>query len=346
MLIGPALDRRAAATRDKPYAAANMTAVLLLVAGVAVIYLSLRLTLGYGSRAHAVLLLLGAAASAFVALMASPAARLRIGWKARREPIAARPLRFALEQILAGIAVAALIAVFSRVLRVVLDDASVDLRHFSLHPWSGARLTLLGGILACHLAALWAATLVFATTLARWRLPRAWRIERIIAILCWTAPAVVLAVVAGVRQWPIPAFGLIASAVGCAVAGGLASRAVAWFRHATVAGRILALFIAFVVPSLLLYPSVNFFTERNLRSVIATRYTVEAQNHYQTLQERLAEARNEIDALPLAEHVRSAAGAGRRTAHRERVFRLETDGARPRTPDVGSGVVQTRVGHS
>ena len=46
----------------------------------------------------------------------------------------------------------------------------------------------------------------------------------------------------------------------------------------------------------------NFFTERNVRSVIATRYSVEAQNHYQTLQERLAEARAEIDKLSLAEH--------------------------------------------
>ena len=50
----------------------------------------------------------------------------------------------------------------------------------------------------------------------------------------------------------------------------------------------------------------NFFTERNVRSVIATRYSVEAQNHYQTLQERLAEARAEIDALSLGEHRRTA----------------------------------------
>ena len=206
------------------------------------------------------------------------------------------------QQLLAGLIVAALIPLFDRVLRAVLDDASVDLRHFSLHPWSAERLTLLGGILACHLATLWGATLVFATALARWRLRRAWQVERVIALLCWAAPVLGIVAVAASREWPIPAWGVIVSTAVCAAAGLLASRAVAWFRHATVAGRILALFVAFLLPSLLLYPSVNFFTERNVRSVIATRYSVEAQNHYQTLQERLAEARAEIDQLSLAEH--------------------------------------------
>jgi signal transduction histidine kinase len=307
LLIGPALDKRAAATDDRTYLAASATAVLLLLGGGALIYLAMRLALANGARAHALLLLFGATGAAFVALMASPAARLRIGWRGRRRSPAVHPLQFVLEQILAGIVVAALIALFDRVLRAVLDDASVDLRHFSLHPWSAERLTLLGGILACYFAALWGATLACTTALARWRLRRAWRFERLIALLCWVAPAIVIVGVAASRDWPIPAWGMIASAAVCAVAGLFASRGVAWFRHATVAGRILALFIAFLVPSLLLYPSVNFFTERNVRDVIATRYSVEAQNHYQTLQERLADARAEIDSLPLAEHVRSGA---------------------------------------
>src|SRR6185436_5002919 len=124
---------------------------------------------------------------------------------------------------------------------------------------------------------------------------------------CWAAPVLGIVAVAASREWPIPAWGVIVSTAVCAAAGLLASRAVAWFRHDTVAGRILALFIAFLLPSLLIYPSVNFFTERNVRSVIARRHSVEAQNHYQTLQERLAEARAEIDHLSLAEHVTSAA---------------------------------------
>ena len=307
LLIGPALDKRAAATDDRTYGAANAAAVLLLFAGAAVLHAAMRLGLENGSRAHAPLLLFGATAAAFVALLASPVARLRIRWRGARRSPADHPLQFAGEQILAGIIVAGIIAVFDRTLQAVLDDASVDLRHFSLHPWSAERLALLGGILACHLAALWSATLVFATAVARWRARRTWRVERLAALVCWVAPAIVITAIAASRGWPVPARGVIVSIGVCGVAGLLTSRSFAWFRHATVAGRILALFIAFLMPSLLLYPSVNYFTERNVRGVIATRYTVEAQNHYQTLQERLAEARREIDSLPLAEHVRTGA---------------------------------------
>ena len=307
LLVGPSLDTRAVARDARTYLTANLLAILLLLSAAGVIYLAMRLAQLDRSGTHGVLLLFGATAAALVALLASPTARLRIGWRGRRRVPLDYPLRFALEQLLAGIIVAALIPLFDRVLRAVLDDASVDLRHFSLHPWSAERLTLLGGILACHLAALWGATLVFATALARWRLRRAWHVERVIALLCWAAPVLGIVAVAASREWPIPAWGVIVSTAVCAAAGLLASRAVAWFRHATVAGRILALFIAFLLPSLLIYPSVNFFTERNVRSVIATRYSVEAQNHYQTLQERLAEARAEIDHLSLAEHVTSAA---------------------------------------
>ncbi len=320
LLIGPALDRRAAARTHRAYCAATAVAAALLLAGAGVMWFALRLVLESGLRWHAELLVSGATAAALVALLASPAVRLRIAWRARRHSSSDRRLRFGLEQVLAGIAVAALVALFERMLRAVLDEASVDLRHFSLHPWSAERLTLLGGILAWHLAVLWAATLVVAASLSRWRLTRAWRLDAVLALACWVAPAVAVAVFAVTRQWPIPALGMIAAAATCSVAALLAPRAVAWFRHATVAARILALFVSFLAPSLLLYPSVHFFTERNVRSVIASRFSVEARNHYQTLQERLAEARTQIDALPLAEHVRDSTAAQSGTPRTESAF--------------------------
>ena len=91
-----------------------------------------------------------------------------------------------------------------------------------------------------------------------------------------------------------------------------------WYRHATVAARILALFVAFLMPALLLYPSIDFFAERATRRLITTQYAVEAQKHPQTLQERLTEARDEIDALPVlpGPRHRSHRGAVRRAAHR------------------------------
>jgi hypothetical protein len=52
------------------------------------------------------------------------------------------------------------------------------------------------------------------------------------------------------------------------------------------------------VPALLLYPSINFLSERGARRLITTQYSVEAQNHVQRLQELTLEARNEIDRDP------------------------------------------------
>src|SRR4029079_895734 len=64
-----------------------------------------------------------------------------------------------------------------------------------------------------------------------------------------------------------------------------------------VAARILALFVAFLLPALLLYPSVDYYAEAAMRSLIASQYAVQTQRHSQTLLERLTEARSEIDAL-------------------------------------------------
>ena len=54
----------------------------------------------------------------------------------------------------------------------------------------------------------------------------------------------------------------------------------------------------FLLPALLVYPSVHFFAERSMRQLVETRYAVEAMSHPQTLQDRLQEALAEIDALP------------------------------------------------
>jgi signal transduction histidine kinase len=72
---------------------------------------------------------------------------------------------------------------------------------------------------------------------------------------------------------------------------------VTWYRHATVAARIFALFLAFLVPAILIYPSLDFFAERAIQRLIAGQYAVDAQNHSKDLQTRLVEARAEIDAV-------------------------------------------------
>ena len=297
LLIGPLLDRRAAAAQSRKMIMATLAALGLLAAGAGTLWVAIAIGLGEWPPASAVLLVGGVTAAAAIALVAGPLVRARVAWRTHRRSVEERPVRFVLLQLAAGAVVAGLLVLFGRLLPRAVDPSAVDLRHFSLHPWNAARLALLTGILACHAAALWACTLILGAGIARWRFPRGrpWRSTQL--LLIWIAPAVIVAMAAQARGWTLPAFGLVLSATACAAAAFAGSRVVVWYRHTTVAARILALFVAFVLPALLLYPSVDYFAEAAMRSLIATRYAVEVQTHSQTLQNELEEARHEIDAM-------------------------------------------------
>jgi signal transduction histidine kinase len=67
--------------------------------------------------------------------------------------------------------------------------------------------------------------------------------------------------------------------------------------------------MAFLMPALLVYPTVHFYSDRALRQLIAeprTGYAVQAMTHPQTLQDRLRDAEAEINRLPLIDLVRRA----------------------------------------
>ena len=296
LLIGPALDRRARAVRPRAFVVSTAAALALLAAGAFTLWVALAIGLGGWPEASLVALLGGVTVAAAIALVASPLVRIRLAWRRVRRSASAEPLRFLLLQMLAGATVAGVLVLFARLLPRAVDPSAVDLRHFSLHPWNAARLALLTGILACHAAALWACTLILGVTLSRWRVPRTF-LAALRLLIVWVAPAGLVAAAAIVRGWTLPALGLVLSASACAVAALAGSRVVVWYRHTTVAARILALFGAFLIPALLLYPSVDYFAEAAMRSLIATRYAVEVQTHPQTLQAQLKQATQEIDAF-------------------------------------------------
>jgi signal transduction histidine kinase len=304
-LTGPLLDRRSVCRSAGRYRWLTAGAALLVAAGAALGWAALDTGFDGGPGPHVLMLVCTGSAAAVIALLAAPISQLRAAARARRREPSAAPVVFTLRHLLAGIAVAALVVLFEIVLKRSLSAAAVDLRHFSLHPWSAERLLLLAGILSAHLATLWGGTLVLATSLIAWRLPRHRWSSMAITWSLWTVPSLVLGALAVTRGWGLPAFGITLSAAACAVAALFAPDVARWFRRASVAARILALFVAFLVPSILLYPSVSFFTVRALRGLVETEFAVEAQNHPQTLQDRLEEVRHEIDALPkLADLVR------------------------------------------
>ena len=304
LLIGPLLDRRATQRDTASCARLTVYAVALLGGTATLIWLALELGFEGAASSDALLLIVGGALAGAAAVVSAPVARLAAALRSRRLDARSDRGRFVTAQLAAGCVAAALFAVFTFVLGRALDHAPVDLRHFTLHPWSVVRLTLLAAILAGNLAAVWLATLTLVGALARWRAPRTmWGIATI--VMLWIAPSLVVGVLAAVREWPLPGLGIGLSVVASAIAALVATRATRWYRHATVAARILALFLAFLIPALLLYPSVNFFTVRAIRALIATQFAVEARNHPQMLQERLKEVQDEIDAMAgLAELVK------------------------------------------
>ncbi|HEU4938310.1 MAG TPA: HAMP domain-containing sensor histidine kinase [Vicinamibacterales bacterium] len=296
LVLGPVLDRRAQATTARDFLRSTALSLLLLAAGSAVIGVALAIELGRRPPPSVLVLTAGATTAAAIALLAGPVVRLRIALRARRQNVEGAAVGFISRQLLAGIAVAAVLLVFELLLPRVVDPVTADLRRFSLYPWNAKRLALLTGVLASHAAALWTATLILSAALARWRLSTAAR-SRIQVLLLWLGPSVAIGLMAPVRGWSLPSVALILSAFTCAVAALIASRVVVWYRHTTVAARILALFAAFLLPALLLYPSVDYYAERAMRALVESRYATQAQQYSQFLQERLSEARAEIDAL-------------------------------------------------
>ena len=178
------------------------------------------------------------------------------------------------------------------------NPVTIDLRHLSLHPWGdGSRLALLGGLLGIHLAVLWAGTLTLSAALAPWKLRRGAFAQRLVVLGLWVAPAAIAASLR-VRPWRrLFRVGFVLAAATCGVAALLGPRIVSRFRRTTVASRILALFVAFLIPALLLYPSLDFYAGRATRRLITEQYAVQAQTHPQTLQALMAQAQQEIDAL-------------------------------------------------
>ena len=236
-----------------------------------------------------------ATCAALAALWAGPVTLLHTAARPRyfaRDPKAV----FIAANLVAGVVVAALMLACARVLMIAVDPATVDVRHFSLYPWNSARVLRLVGIFAVNVAALWTATLVLIAARGGWRLPASGRSARMGLLLLWVAPTPLAALAVSRLAWPLPLVGLFLSALACAITALLARQLFVWFRHATIASRIFGLFVTFLVPAVLLYPSLNFFAELAIQRLIIT-YSGETRNHSARLLDQLYEAQREIDAL-------------------------------------------------
>ena len=306
LLAGPLLDRRARARTPRAEVRLTAAAVAATLGGAGLLWISLAPFRSAPWDRPLALLVWGGAAAAAIGCIVSAAVRLRVALRMRRKWPSRERALFTAGQIACGAVLALLLVGFEWLLGRTVDPAAVDLRHFSLHPWSGPRLAMLAGILLCHAAVLWAGALGCVVALARWRLPRGVGGWPAAAFALWMTPVAVAAALAAARDWPVPGVAIALGGAACAVTALLEPRLAVWYRQTTVVSRIMALFVAFLLPALLVYPSVHFFVDQSTRHLIASRYSVEALEHPNTLYQTLRVALDEIDRQSLAPLVTEA----------------------------------------
>jgi hypothetical protein len=117
-------------------------------------------------------------------------------------------------------------------------------------------------------------------------------------VALWLAPPIIAVIVMSRLDSRMAPVGLLASASVCAAFALTARRFGVWYRHATAVARIMVLFLAFLVPTLLLYPSINALAENATASLITEEFAVQAQGHVQHLQDLNAAALAEIEQHP------------------------------------------------
>ncbi|MBI2188317.1 MAG: HAMP domain-containing histidine kinase [Acidobacteria bacterium] len=327
LLCGPLLDWRSRANRRREYAAA----AALIAAAIILARLLVRLASPadwsdasvFGAAEYASPLLRPLLTSPFdflltavavgslmtLLLYAVEAWRLTRWHQRARLDTTARIVAFASMQLGAGITVAALLAAYHAFLRDTVANTTLDLLHYSLHPWSTARLALQVGLIVWHATVLAAGVLVLRLALVPWSVPRPdWRI-RGGTVGFWALPLLVWQLAFDVSTAQGLAL-LLALAVVIALVV-LATRLEARYRHGSQSFRLNLMTLALLVPAIAFYPSMFELGYEAKSQLVETRFAPQAINHRQTIQQLLQESLMQIDRFPgLADLVTVPAPAG------------------------------------
>ncbi len=296
----------------RPLIALLTTAALIgVMAAVRAILWNATIPLG-DERAPIDLLLTALFAVGVVALLLDLLERRRVG---HPRPRLVRDSRAGIAStaaiyLIAGAGGAALLWVYEHFLHDIVSQTAIDLAHLSLHPLLATRIVTAFGLVLLDAAVIWSVVLLIRFAGVEWRRPRSSSLQ-LTAVGAWMAGALVV-VFAASRVSPqlraIPFVTAIATAAVCAVA---LARPRGWARRASQTARLIALFLALVIPPMALYPSMQAFATERKEELIAREFAPQAANQREDLwRRRLPLALEQIDAMPmLAEFVASDAEA-------------------------------------
>ena len=255
--------------------------------------------------------LLTAAACLSVVILASDSAtRLRIALRRIRTlPAATWPAALAsrLGHLAAGVAATAVLAGYLRLGGALTESTGTDWLRFTLYPWDTVRLAVATGLVFTHAAAIWGAATILRLAATWWRSPSrpAFRLP---VVAAWSLPALVWSAVPRALGAAYPGWVLLPPALlAVALAWGTA-RVLRWRRHSSQAAALVALFLAFALPSVVFYPAAVSQADRVKRRLVETRLAPQALRQRDEVQARVRRAMTQVDAAPgLTDLVRAQA---------------------------------------
>ncbi len=215
-------------------------------------------------------------------------------WRQPHRLRAARaPIRFVLEQIAGGAGAAGALWLTARLFHARITPAALAQWQLPLFRLPAEDLLSVIGLLLLELALFWTAGMLLAVLAGRWRVGPGWSGRTAWAAVLWFAPIAVLMVRGGPRAPQLLAgaalvmFGLVASAVRRR------------YRRTTQAMRLVALFLALVLPVAALYPLAWFYADSTAREIVARDYAPATARRPNDTLDVLTRVRAEIDRIPI-----------------------------------------------
>jgi len=222
----------------------------------------------------------------------------------RRSFRSGRRLRFVAEQLAAGLTVAFALVWLCRFVESRMIQEGLGRHSSPLFGVEAATIAGYGGLFLVQMAVVWTAASLFAGLAARWRLT--WRRPSLTALLLWLAPTSAVLAYPGVAG-ALPAVSLAAAIAAAVLFAHWGTTARHRYRHTSQATRLVMVFAAMVLPTLLLSQLFLFYGERQTVTRIVEQYARDIADHPLDLRDRLRQAQEEIDALPaLADFILSA----------------------------------------
>jgi signal transduction histidine kinase len=253
------------------------------------------------ARSAVDLALTGLLLAGLAALLVTTAQRVRIARHGSRRtpgPGARARAGFAAHQAGAAVLATVVLTGFESLLGSLVQRTGVDVLHLALHPWSAGRLSAIVGLVALQAGAMWTAAGVLLLALSRWRLARPAPASGLLALTAWLVAAVAVLALERRSGWDMPSVPVLVALAVSGAAAWVAARGLGWFRRGSQALRLMTLFLAVLLPALLLYPSLSYYVNRQKARLIEGTFAPQAMEHPRELRARLAESLDQIDREP------------------------------------------------